>query len=90
MNNLMSMEKLSLIANSQIQWLKIIQNIFPGSSVKNYTLVIVKEVDYIKKLQKTNKRVIANYIQWRYVMALTDDSIKLLREAKSLNTEAAN
>jgi len=72
---------------SQIDWsvyLNAIYNEGAGVEVPTNERIIVVETDYLKKLvallDVTDNRVIANYVHWRLVRSLLDDTTQRMRD----------
>lgn len=76
-----------LTAGSGIVWLDLFSNIFSGVGVTidESTRVIVQELEYVQKvatlLQETEERVLANYLLWRFVQDLGDETTAAMRDA---------
>ena len=72
---------------NNIDWLSILSTIFSGVgiTIDGTTRVIVQELDYITQLsqllQDTDISVVSNYLLWRYVQDLGDETTAAMRDA---------
>ncbi|XP_046389979.1 neprilysin-4-like [Ischnura elegans] len=70
---------------ARIKWNRFLSNVLKGvASVDPEERIIVREVDYIFRLEalldRTPLRVIANYIHWKIVKALSTETTKRMRD----------
>ncbi|XP_071529338.1 neprilysin-1-like [Panulirus ornatus] len=88
MYNPMTVLELSdLTAGSDLNWKQMLSTMFQsaGIPIDGSTRVIVQETGYLKKLADllaaTSPRTVANYIMWRHVKALGDETNRAMRDA---------
>ncbi|KAK7072003.1 hypothetical protein SK128_020725, partial [Halocaridina rubra] len=76
----------NLTSATFVDWLKFLNTVFSEVSINidNNTIVIVNEIEYIKELSllinSTRSRTIANYIMWRLVKFLGDETNEAMRD----------
>lgn len=97
MYNPMTVAELSdLTSSTSINWQQLLSNMFAvaGNPIESTTRVIVQEVEYVKRMaaliDTTNKRTLANYIMWRHVKALGDETNQEMRDASFKYAMVAN
>ncbi|KAK3870388.1 hypothetical protein Pcinc_024381 [Petrolisthes cinctipes] len=97
MYNPMTVAELSQItAGSDIDWVQMLSNMFSATSitVDDSTRVIVQEIDYLTNLtsliSSTSSRTLSNYIMWRHVKSLGDETNGAMREASFQFSMVAN
>ncbi|XP_068224431.1 neprilysin-1-like [Palaemon carinicauda] len=92
MYNDMTVAELNTLTGGFINWQEMLSSMFStaGISIETNQRVIVQEVEYMQKLtnliQATSARTVANYLMWRHVQALGDETNKEMRDA-SFNYE---
>ncbi|KAG7158196.1 neprilysin-1-like isoform X2 [Homarus americanus] len=87
MYNPMTVSELSeLNVGSDIHWEQILSTMFAstGIPIDGSTRVVVQEPEYLKKLTAlvatTSPRTVSNYIMWRHVQALGDETNLAMRD----------
>lgn len=88
MYNPMTVLELSdLTAGSDLNWVQLLSSMFvsAGIPIDSTTRVIVQEKEYLTKLTNllaaTSPRTVANYIMWRHVKSLGDETNQAMRDA---------
>lgn len=96
MYNPMTVAELSQLTGSSIDWLQMLTNMFSATSitVDDSTRVIVQEIEYLQNLtsliSSTSSRTLSNYIMWRHVKSLGDETNGAMREASFQFNMVAN
>ncbi|XP_042859391.1 neprilysin-1-like isoform X2 [Penaeus japonicus] len=97
MYNPMTVAELSeLTPGASLNWQQLLSNMFAlaGNPIESTTRVIVQELEYMKKMaalvDTTNQRTLANYIMWRHVKALGDETNQEMRDASFKYAMVAN
>ncbi|XP_066978196.1 neprilysin-like [Macrobrachium rosenbergii] len=85
--NNMTVGELNDLTGGFIQWPELLSSMFSptGIFIDTNQRVVVQEVEYMERLtdllQATNSRTVANYLMWRHVQALGDETNKEMRDA---------
>lgn len=94
MYNPMTVTELNTLTGAD--WLPVLVPMFEASgvTVDGNTRVIVMEQDYMynvtQLLQTTNQRTVSNYLMWRHVKSLGDDTTQAMRDASFQYAMVAN
>ncbi|KAA0203827.1 hypothetical protein HAZT_HAZT010641 [Hyalella azteca] len=76
-----------LMTGFTVSWLSVLNFMFAnvGITLESSSRIIVQEIEYIQKLGDllavTDQRVVANYLLWRFVKDLGDDTNAAMRDA---------
>ncbi|CAL4099551.1 unnamed protein product, partial [Meganyctiphanes norvegica] len=88
MYNPMTVSELSVLTDdSNLDWQHYLTDVFSsaGITIDDNTRVIVQERQYLhlltKLIEQTDSRVIANYLNWRHVKSLGDETNQAMRDA---------
>lgn len=96
MYNPMTVAELTAFTEGSIDWVNMLSTMFASTSVviDENTRVIVKETDYLKNLTSllasSSSRTVSNYIMWRHVKDLGDETTQAMREASFQYSVVAN
>merc|ERR1711962_902947 len=97
MYNPMLVSELSgLTGDSSLDWLAFLTDAFSASAIAidENTPVIVQEPEYLWNLtqlvDQTDPRIIANYLNWRHVKSLGDETTQAMRDASFEYAMVAN
>ncbi|KAJ1527249.1 hypothetical protein ONE63_008774 [Megalurothrips usitatus] len=72
-------------ADSEVRWLDVLRGMLPGTGVlvDPSERVVVRELDFVQRLvallDRTPRRVVANYMWWRLVRAMSGDMTAAIR-----------
>merc|ERR1712002_792762 len=87
MYNNMTVYELDDLTGGFIDWQQLLSSMFStaGISIDKNQRVIVQEVEYLQKLARliaeTSPRTVSNYLMWRHVKALGDETNSDMRDA---------
>lgn len=88
MYNLMTVGELqNLTPGSSIDWVSFLSSVFIrlNTRIDSSTKVVVTEIDYIQNLAKlleiSNKKTVSNFILWKFVQSLGDETNEAMRSA---------